>query len=76
MPGWCKMLFVFKKSLLTNSSLIVYPFSVSSDIFYAVNGWLGEFGTYRFYNPQTQENYGTVTADRCDHSVFPFQIQR
>ncbi|MBP6825934.1 MAG: TonB-dependent receptor [Saprospiraceae bacterium] len=64
-----------KKSLLTNSSLIVYPFSVDKFFFYAVNGWLGKFGTYRFYNPQTQENYGTVAQEfDVNNPFFPFKF--
>ncbi len=63
------------KSLLTNSSLIVYPFSVDKFFFYAVNGWLGNFGTYNFYNAKTKQPYGSVKQELdFTNPDFPFKF--
>lgn len=63
------------KSALVNSSLIVYPFAVDKFFFYAINGMLGKFGTYRFYNPKTQQSYGTVSQELdFSNPDFPFKF--
>lgn len=59
------------KSALVNSSFIVYPYSVDKFFFYAFNNLLGKFGTYRFYNPKTGQEYGTVTQE-YDADNFKF----
>ncbi len=63
------------KSLLSNSSFIVYPFAVDNFLFYAINGLLGKVGTYNFYNPKTKQRYGSVTqAFDFSNPDFPFKF--
>ncbi|MBK7939373.1 MAG: TonB-dependent receptor [Lewinellaceae bacterium] len=63
------------KSVFSNSSFIVYPFSVDKFLFYAINGLLGQFGTYNFYNPKTNQSYGSVTQEfDVDNPNFPFRF--
>ncbi len=64
-----------QKSILTNSSLIVFPYSLDKFFFYAVNGWLGKFGTYNFYNTKTKQSYGSVMqALDFSNPNFPFKF--
>ncbi len=64
-----------EKSLLSNSSFIVYPFAVDNFLFYAVNGLLGKAGTYNFYNTKTKQNYGSVTQSfDFSNPDFPFKF--
>ncbi len=63
------------KSVFSNSSFIVYPYAVDKFYFYAINGFLGQFGTYNFYNPKTNESYGSVTQEfDVDNPNFPFKF--
>jgi iron complex outermembrane recepter protein len=63
------------KLLLTNSSFIVYPFSVDKFFFYAINGWLGKPGTYNFYNTKTKKPYGSVKQEfDFTNPDFPFKF--
>ncbi len=63
------------KSALVNSSFIVYPYAVDKLYFYAINGLLGKFGTYKFYNPQTKQDYGTVVQELdFTNPDFPFKF--
>ena len=63
------------KSALVNSSVIVFPFSVDKFYFYAYAGLLGKFGTYKFYNPGTGKQYGTVKQELdFSNPSFPFKF--
>lgn len=63
------------KSVLSNNSFIVYPYSVDKFFFYALNGLLGKVGTYKFYNPKTQQPYGTVKQEfDFTNPDFPFKF--
>ena len=65
-----------EKSVLSNSSFIVYPFAVDNFLFYAINGLLGKFGTYNFYNPKTNQRYGSVTQELdFSNPDFPFAFK-
>ncbi len=64
------------KSIVSNSSFIVYPFAVDQLPFYAINELLGKFGTYNFYNPKTNQQYGSVTQELdFSNPNFPFAFK-